>query len=152
MASLHDLKSTKVAIALALLTAIAASAADPETIRIGISRSDATMEKLDQSSERVIVSEIYSAAAAGDGNLETNDIGMISLGADALQILPSQGDVAVPIAGLMLPDPVDIKGAIAVNINIFSARRSGAGHDDWQRGGCCGLIRSDNSDIHAALT
>ncbi|WP_417604958.1 hypothetical protein [Primorskyibacter flagellatus] len=53
MASLHDLKGTKVAIALALLTAIAASAADPETIRIGISHSDATMERLDQSSERV---------------------------------------------------------------------------------------------------
>lgn len=127
MMELNDLKLVGAGITLALLVPMAASAADPEEITIWLSYSEAALEQLDRSSEEVIVSATYSATPAPGSMIETNEIGLISLGSNEVQVLPSQNEVSLPVDGLVLPDLAEIKGPITVNINVFSAR---LGSDD----------------------
>lgn len=122
MIKMNGLKKLGIGMAITLLIPMATRAADADRINIRLSYSDAAIEQLDELSEQVVVLATYSANPAPGGRTETNDIGMISLGSDDIQVLPSRSKVALSADGLVEPGPDEIEGGIIVNVNVFSAR------------------------------
>lgn len=139
-------------IALGILTPIMALA-DPTEIPVRITYSDAAIEQLEQSSEQVIVNVTYSAPPATGNKSEINEIGMISLGSDEVQVLPSKTEVALSIDGLVLPDGMETSGPILVNVNVYSARLSSEDNilncDFFE--GALDDLRTTGTDLHCFL-
>ena len=82
-------------------------------------------ETLSKTGEGVVVSAWYYADPKAGAEAEANPVGLIDVGAEELDLGPLGGPVRITGSGVRNEAFAWIGGPVYVNVNVWSARRSG---------------------------
>lgn len=116
-----------------ILTVLAAGASPAQTqeerpivfaFDVDISLSDKAAVKLKMQRESLVVSAAYSGAPKPAEQKRTDEIGMITLGAENVEVIGAEGMVRVTGTKIAINRLEWIKGPVMLNVNVFSGRHA----------------------------
>jgi hypothetical protein len=123
--SQRTVRALSALIAFALILPVGAADEDSFAFLVKITLSPKAAAKLAALHEGITIAASYSGDPAPEAEKHTDEIGRINLGREEVDTRGKPGTVRVPDTKIKRNRLAWVKGPILLNVNVYSARRSG---------------------------